>query len=274
MMSLSRLSSAALVFFLFVPALASATPIVDRGVQSFLAQSLFVDIAAETAALDFDAQDFVVSYLGTTSGSVWNGSFSGNMLGGPLDGSMGGHIDAPTSSDPTMTIENGSLRLRGQTPYTLNGSFTWDETTGVASSLVMTLELGGRNPPVTWRNSGNLTYSFKAGNVSNLTGTITSGGNMYRIDISFTPGDIRRRESPGTISSTLTPVNGGAAVTNTGSGTLGFFSTFDGSMDLDATSIPEPSTVTLLAAGGLAIGWRRRRTWLAVDKSRSDSTAR
>jgi hypothetical protein len=237
---------------------AYANPIIDRGIQSFLTQSMFADIAAATAAMDFEMPDYLLHYAGTTSGSVWDGSFSGNMLGGPVDGFMGGSLTAPSPSDPTMAIENGSLKFNGQ-QYTLAGSFTWDETTGVASSLVMTMQLGGRNDPVTWRNSGNLTYAFKAGNVSNLTGNITSGGNLYKIDISFTPSNITMRESPGTITSTLTPVKGGASVKNTGSGTLGFFSTFDGSMDLDVTPVPEPGTLLLFASGALTFAGLHRR---------------
>jgi len=154
-------------------------------------------------------------------------------------------------------IENGSLKFKGQ-QYTLAGSFTWDETTGIASSLVMTMQLGGRNDPVTWKNDGNLTFAFKAGNVSNLTGNITSGGNVYKIDISFTPSDIRKRESPGTITSTLTPVKGGASVKDTGSGTLGIFSTFDGSMDTDVTPVPEPATLLLFASGALTLAGLHR----------------
>jgi len=257
MTSRSSLSFAVLVLLLSSANRAHATPIIDRGIQSFLTQSMFADIAAATAAMDFDMSDYLLHYAGMTSGSVWGGTFSGNMLGSPVDGSMGGSLSAPSATDPTMTIENGSLKFKGQ-QYTLAGSFTWDETTGIASSLVMTMQLGGRNDPVTWKNDGNLTFAFKAGNVSNLTGNITSGGNVYKIDISFTPSDIRKRESPGTIASTLTPVKGGASVKDTGSGTLGIFSTFDGSMDTDVTPVPEPATLLLFASGALTLAGLHR----------------
>jgi hypothetical protein len=259
-------SLAILILFALAPP-AHATPIVDRGLQSMFGQSLFADLAVQTVAFDFASDpDYQFAYTGSTVGSTWQGTFAGDISSLAATGSINGHFNAPTAIDPEQVIDGGSLSIGGAggTPYALSGSFTFDDQQPVADlNFTLTHTVGGVTTTLNWTNNGKLSYTFAANNATTLSGTVTQTRNglpagTFDISITFTPRDIRFRDTPYTITSTSTQrvARGMPApkpVTNTGRGMLQFFTGFDGDLDLEIQPAPEPSTVVLVGLGAVAL---------------------
>src|SRR5262249_33795216 len=158
-------------------------------------------------AKDLDTDyGFSFAYGGTTQGTTWTGDFSGNILGLDVTGFINGSISASAPSDPDFKIDSGNLFVGG-TPYTLGGTFSFDENTG---SGTLHFELMRAGAMVTWDNMGALKVVANPDGSWTLSGSITwkqGGFNpiTYSISIDYAPGNpFVVPPTPETFNSTLT----------------------------------------------------------------------
>jgi len=248
----------AAVFSIFAPE-AHATFLLEPSGQSAMAQAVFADLAVTSVAFDTNpGGNYFYTYQGSTSGLSWGGSLSGQLLGSSSDGSLlGTIIPDSTSPDPTWNVEAGStVKFQGAS-YVLSGTMGFDAT-GEKGNLnfTATKTVGTTTTTINWTNVGDLTVTLNAQPIGlTYSGTVRkkqSGKATQDFDMAFTLFSLRDQNDFQRITSTVT--SGGKTQTvNEGKVKLAKQVSFDGDVALDISSVPEPSSLALLALGIAAI---------------------
>jgi hypothetical protein len=233
--------------------------------EAMLAQSLFVDLTAESIdLLSGTSSGLSLAYSGTTTTITsqdiqWSGTFT-NPTTGLSEGAMSGSI----TPDPTFKIESGSINI-GRTPYTLSGMFSTDNTNGTAT---LNFNLSNRfSGNLTWKDGGDLKFTGDNNGNTVLSGTIIEnskkGMTTYTTTITITPVNPLL---PGedTFTSVLMPKGGGKKRMDKGKDSWTSKTSFDGDMEMDTEAVPEPSgfllgTVGILCIAGNSLRWMRIR---------------
>jgi hypothetical protein len=270
-----------LVLFVFLaPArVADADILFPRSEGAVLAQAALSDLAVTSAALDLGpASSYALSYEGVAQGSAWTGDLSGQFLGQRASGSLDGTISAPGASDPTFTLNSGSTIRIGnilqqqQVTYQLSGNLSYDDnadTFPTSGNLTFTARRAVAGTTIQWSNSSPLLVTEGADGLT-LTGTfnVTLDGAkrpaatvtiVYTPSNPFTGGFVDTFTSRVTVGNTTRTINNGRATT-----TLSDPQSFNGAVNMDIASVPEPLTLVLAVIGSIGLaahGWRKRK-WL------------
>jgi hypothetical protein len=216
-------------------------------------QPLMTDIAIASLAFDPGPDPLgVLTYEGPFDQTGWNGLLGGNYLGMNVTGTMAATI----SGDPDWTV-TGKIKLGSSPERDMSLSLNQDPTDKTKFNLGANSTVGTN----TW--SGTVTEKI-TGNQDVLTGTLTrtTAGNvqtMYMVSITL---DLKNDK----IISTFTPVGVKGAKPFGDMGTysleLAAGGNFNGNLNVEVATVPEPGSIVLAATallGGLGCWCRRRR---------------
>jgi hypothetical protein len=232
---------------------AHGSTILGLGEQSVLAQGLFADLAVASVAADQNpAASYFLHYDGSTVGTSWGGTLTGQFFGTSSTGSLAGTISPDsTGTDPTWMIESGSTLTVGGTPYTLSGTFGFDANLNGSVNFTATRTQGGVTTTINWTNVGDLKTMVNV----NPIGTTFSGTLLKKQNgKADAQGEMAFTISPelGTTQSRITSTITSAGATRTinqGKFTATKQTSFDSDESIDIFSAPGPASLILLALG-------------------------
>jgi len=242
---------------------AQASTILGPGEQSVIAQALFADLAVTSVALDQNPDaGYFFTYQGSTVGTSWSGSLTGQFLGIISNGSLSGSIiPDSTNIDPTWMIDSGTVSIGG-TPYALSGTLGFDAELNGSVNFTAKRTTGTATTTINWTNVGNLTTTANANPISTtFAGTLMwnqSGRQAanYEMAITISPPLLNELAR---ITSTITK-DGKTQTINQGKLTITKQTSFDSTESIDISSVPEPSSLMLLTLSMVAlVGYRRFR---------------
>jgi hypothetical protein len=245
-----------------------ADMILSHSQESVLAQSIFADLAVESAILLSGIDSSVsVAYSGTTTGSQWSGAFT-DPTSGTSEGSMAGSI-----TDPTFTIGNDSSISIGApgkapTPYTLTGTFSIDDTKDPATA---TLNFVAKNQFAgnrTWTDGGDMVVTSNKDGTFTFKGTVVDqNGKKYTAEINYSAANpLVNDQKQDIFTSSLKDMKSGKVLlVDRGKATTTSDTSFNGDVDMEIDTVPEPSGLVLGAIGFLCAAvyrmGRKRIPW-------------